>query len=107
MANLINLTPHMINVLHADGSIQNIPASGTVARCAEKRVKVANLDGIDLYVVSYGDVYDLPEQAEDTFYIVSMPVRLALPERLDVLSPGELVRDSEGKPIGCKGFATN
>ena len=106
MANLINLTPHMINVLHADGSISNIASSG-LARCAEQRVKHGSIDGIELYAVSYGEVSGLPEQVEDTFYIVSMPVRLALPERKDLLSPGELVRDSEGKPIGCKGFATN
>ena len=106
MATLVNLTPHMINVLHADGSIQNIPSSGS-ARCAEQRIIVDNVDGIDLYEVAYGDVSGLPKQVEDTFYIVSMPVRLALPTRKDLLSPGELVRDTEGKPIGCKGFATN
>jgi hypothetical protein len=106
MANLINLTPHVINVLHADGSIQNIPSSG-LARCAEQRIIVGSIDGIDLYTVSYGEVSGLPEQTKDTYFIVSMPVRLALPTRKDLLSPGELVRDTEGKPIGCKGFATN
>jgi hypothetical protein len=106
MATLVNLTPHVINVMHADGSIQNISSSG-LARCAEQRNIVGNIDGIDLYAVSYGEVSGLPEQTEDTYFIVSMPVRLALPWRLDLLSPGELVRDSEGKPIGCKGFATN
>ena len=106
MANLINLTPHMINVLHADGSISNIPSNG-LARCAEQRIAVDSVNGINLYAVSYGEVSGLPEQVDDTFYIVSMPVRLALPTRKDLLSPGELVRDQDGKPIGCKGFATN
>ena len=106
MATLVNLTPHMINVLHADGSIQNIPSSG-LARCAEQRIAVDSVNGINLYAVSYGDVSGLPAQVDDTFYIVSMPVRLALPERKDLLSPGELVRDQDGKPVGCKGFATN
>lgn len=106
MATLINLTPHVINVLHADGSVSNIPSSG-IARCAEQRIKHNNIDGIDLYAVHYGDVSGLPEAQENTYFIVSMPVRLALPWRKDLLSPGELVRDQEGKPIGCKGFATN
>jgi hypothetical protein len=106
MSTLVNLTPHVINVLHADGSISNISSSG-LARCAEQRTVVGSVNGIDLYEVAYGDVSGLPEQVEDTYFIVSMPVRLALPWRLDLLSPGELVRDNEGKPIGCKGFATN
>ena len=106
MSTLVNLTPHMINVMHADGTVENIASSG-LARCAEQRIIVGSVNGIDLYAVSYGEVSGLPEQVDDTFYIVSMPVRLALPTRKDLLSPGELVRDNEGKPIGCKGFATN
>jgi hypothetical protein len=107
MSTLVNLTPHVINMMHADGSIEVIEASGVVARHTEQRIIVGSVNGIALYAVSYGEVSGLPEQTEDTFYIVSMPVRLALPTRKDLLSPGDLVRDSEGKPIGCKGFATN
>jgi len=105
---LINLTPHEINVLCADGSMLSIPASGDIARCKELRTLVGNVNGIDLYHATYGDVYGLPEQeANDTLYIVSMAVRLALHTRKDIVSPGELVRDDAGKPIGCKGFAVN
>ena len=103
----VNLTPHVINVVRTDGSILSIPASGKVARCEEQRKLTNTHDGIEYFDVRYGNVYDLPEPEFEMVYIVSMAVRVAVPFRFDVVSPGELVRDDAGKPIGCKGFAVN
>jgi hypothetical protein len=34
-------------------------------------------------------------------------VRESVPSRKDVVSPGELIRDAKGNPVGCKGFEMN
>lgn len=103
---LINLTPHIINILNDDGAeIASVEPSGTVARCTVSRELVESAHGIDFYTSVYGDVYDLPEAADGTRYIVSGLVRAALPERTDLWQPGELVRDESGRPIGCHGLS--
>ena len=105
LINLVNLTPHAIVVV-GDGAI-TVPPSGTVARVAATTAEVRRVNGIPCLAVSYGDVQGLPEASEGTMYIVSGLVRAAVPHRIDVASPGELVRDSEGKPLGCRGLAVN
>lgn len=107
MATFINLTPHNVNVRKQDGTMVTFEKAGVIARCTEQRNDVANIDGIVFRNVVFGDVYDLPEPKEGTFYIVSMAVRAALPQRKDLVSPGALMRDENGQPVGCDGFAIN
>lgn len=104
---IINLTPHVINVIDAAGETQRFEPSGDVARVGQKYLQVCSLDKIVLYSCEYGEVEGLPEPEDGTNYIVSAMVRAALPERWDLLSPGELVRGEDGQPIGCKGFVVN
>lgn len=99
---LINLTPHAINLPD-----RTVPPSGTVARCAEVTTSVGNIDGIELISRSYGEVTDLPAPQPETYYIVSALVRAALPERADLLSPGDVIRDADGKIIGAKNLIRN
>jgi hypothetical protein len=87
--NFINLCPHTINI---QGHTP-IPPSGTVARCSEITFPGQYVDGIQVVTKSYGEVYDLPAPQSDTFYIVSMMIRLALPNRHDLLSPGDAIRE--------------
>jgi hypothetical protein len=58
---------------------------------------------LDTFITKYGEVTDLPEPEEGTIYIVSGMVAAAAP-RPDVMSPGTLVRDDQGKPMGCLGL---
>jgi len=120
---LINLTPHVLNVVKEDGSVLTIPPSGQIARCAQVREKVGKEQGVALFSSSYGEVTGLPDQDLKTghdpqtdagpckepkfLYIVSGVVRAALTKRLDLASPGELVRGPDGQPIGCKGLDVN
>jgi len=100
----INLTPHIIKEVNTG---LEIPPSGTVARVSVTYTKVDEINGIPVFQRTYGDVVNLPDPTPNTIYIVSGMVN-AVPEianRNDVVSPGELVRDSEGKPIGCNGFS--
>jgi hypothetical protein len=96
----INLTPHKINNTLTGAAH---PASGTVARVSSSREEVAP----GFFVTTYGEVTDLPEAQEGVLLIVSGMVREQVPARGDVVSPGALVRDREGRPLGCEGFSVN
>jgi hypothetical protein len=110
--NIINLTPHKIDVLCSYGTISIVP-SGKVARVATSDKLVHHVymvyNGTEVPVPvnlpAFGSVVDLPEPEEGTFYIVSRIVKNAVPERTDVLVPGNLVRDAAGVIIGCNGFS--
>ena len=107
---IINLTPHAI-VIAGYGTI---PPSGTVARCATVSTPVAPWRGewsdgkeVNLSTVSYGSVEGLPTPATGVLFVVAALVRAAVPTRLDVASPGDLVRDVAGAVIGCRGLVVN
>ena len=101
---LVNLTPHIISEVVSGLKIQPF---GTVARVSVTKTSVGNLEGCPLFTTETGEVTNLPDAQDSVWYIVSAQVRMALPERKDLLSPGDLVRDDEGRPIGCNGFNRN
>ncbi len=100
--NIINLTPHTIHLPNL-----TIEPSGKVARCKEFTELAGIVSGIELIYRRYGDVEDLPDPDPDNFYIVSMMVRQALPNRYDIASPGDLIRDESGQIIGAKNLVVN
>ena len=124
MSLLKNLTPHSISVFAADGKtlLVTVPPSGVIARVTVSRVETGvvpiepdaaailrhdPLAGIPVYVGTYGAVTGLPAPDLGTVYIVSAMVRQAVQTRRDVLSPGELIRDAAGQPLGCRGLEAN
>ena len=104
---IINLTPHDVVVIHPDEGGRLFAPSGTIARVTETLDPVYTLDGIPLFNARSGEVTGLPEYQNGTFLIVSTMVRTALPNRRDLLSPADMVRDSKGVIIGCRGFVAN
>ena len=64
-------------------------------------------EGIPLARTAFGAVEGLPGPVEGVVYVVSALVRSAVPGRCDVTSPGDLVRDSEGRVVGCRGLVVN
>ena len=102
---LVNMTPHEVNVTTTGKSY---PPSGEVAR-VEQSLTLARVleDGTELFTSSYGKSTGLPAWEDGTLLIVSALVRLANPGRLDLLSPGKLVRDEKGRIVGCEGFEVN
>ena len=104
--NLVNLTPHAINLITNTGETVSLPSTGTIARVSSKSVTVGETEGILLTQVTFGEVESLPPSDGRTF-IVSVLVRSALPNRKDLASPGELVRDAAGNVIGCKTLIVN
>ena len=98
----INLTPHKI---HEVTSGMTVPPSGTVARVSVITTEVSSIP-FPRYKVKMSDPVDLPDPQPNTVFIVSLPVKShpAVKKRQDVWAPGDLVRDEEGRPIGCIGF---
>lgn len=100
-----NLTPHEIRILSSTGEeILRLPPSGAIARVGQTREIVGTLEGVPIHRSAYGAVLGVPEAVDGVALIVSAMVRLALPGRRDLFSPGELVRDSAGQPVGCRGL---
>ena len=106
MGNLVNLTPHDIKVKTQDGFV-TIPKSGQVARVDVTRSSIVSLNGIDIFRPNFGNVIGLPPVQDGTAYIVSAMVRGAVPDRIDVFSPGSLIRDDAGNVIACDGLDCN
>lgn len=103
MTEIINTTPHCVNVVDTEGKvIRTFEPSGISVRLSAKTVDAGELDGIRLSKTEYGNPEGLPEMANDVYYIVSAMVKNALPGRSDLLVPAEQVRDSEGRIIGCR-----
>ena len=103
MTEFVNLTPHTVNL----SSGQTFAPSGQVARVASTETKVAEVEGVSLLTASFGEVTDLPEPREGTFFVVSGMVRAACPDRKDLASPGRPVRNEAGQVVGCEAFLVN
>ncbi len=120
--NVVNLTPHAINI-YRDGLSGpelaiTIEPSGEVARCTVEREETAQVSfvngqdtrissgepGVVFYATKYGKVTGLADPDGETVYIVSLLVKQACPDRQDLTSPGELLRNEAGQPIGCYGL---
>jgi hypothetical protein len=105
MTKLINLTPHTLNIVAADGSIVNIQPSGNVARVASSSAVVATINGINVTASTWGEVTGLPAAEGGVILIVSRMVKDRVANRADVMVPGAPVRDAEGKIIGASGLS--
>lgn len=109
---LVNLTPHAINLI-TDGGTITIPPSGQVLRAEETSVIQFHLtlqEGeVPVKRMEYGVPNFVPEQKPDTFYIVSALAAQALrrhqPDRNDFLVVADAVRDDQGKIIGARALA--
>ena len=106
--NLMNLTPHPINLRGPDGADTTLPPSGTVARVTSTPGAPAAVAGIAVPVFgrdTFGEVTGLPAPEEGTLYLVSALVGGAVAgTRDDVLVPGTgpqdgAVRDDAGRIV--------
>lgn len=102
MAVFVNLTPHALNV-HTGKGVVIIDPSGEVARVATFSTAAPFIGDVPTCRTVTGEVTGLPEPIEGTIFIVSGMVAKEAP-RPDVMSPGDLVRNESGRPIGCQGL---
>jgi hypothetical protein len=102
MYRLINLTPHTVVLAGLE-----IPPSGIVARVEEHVTRVGTLaigeHEIPLVAKRFGEIINLPEREDGVLYVTSALVAQAAWAigRTDVVHPGDLVRDAEGRVIGA------
>lgn len=122
---LVNLTPHVLNIFTGTGDhpgvMLTLSPCGQSVRVAQTLIPVGSFDEITLYSATYGalEVVDnatkavvggLPQEVEGTVYVVSGQALEAIKalgkpwSRADFAAPGELVRDSNGQPVGCNGL---
>jgi hypothetical protein len=103
--NVVNCTPHDINVILEDGNVIVLPKSNTPARCSEI-VQNVNTDTLDVPIVKkqFGTIENLPDSKEGTFYVVSAIIKAAS-SRNDLLLVNDTVRNENGVIVGCKSFA--
>lgn len=113
MARVINMTPHDVAVYSEDGSVvkvyRKLDKNTIATRVIPKEKKVRDLQGFKVVTQEVERAINLPEQQDNTYYIVSARVRLAYPERKDLLSPNtnRSVYSAKGRKIGVYGFVSN
>lgn len=101
--NIVNLTPHTVHIM-PDGhgsEVTSIPSSGE-ARASTTREHYGTINGIQIYRTRFGAVQGLPKPQKDTIYIVSSITAQAVPDRDDIFIPADIVRDEQGRVIGCR-----
>lgn len=101
---IVNLTPHPLNIHLPSGEVKTYEPTGEVARVKTSSRQGGEVDGCPLFVTEYGDVEGLPPPQEGVRFVVSRMIAAACPERTDLLVPSGLVRNEAGQIIGAKGF---
>ncbi len=101
---LLNLTGHDVNILSGYGAVLIAPSGPSVRVQTEYREVATIDDSIPMLEVYNQHVTDRPEPRANTFIIVSNYVLTACPDRNDLLSPKELIKDRTGRTIGCRGL---
>lgn len=109
MKKIRNLTPHAIFIVDEDGNALTVFESEGIARAEQKDEPAGELNGIPLVKSAFGEPIDLPEPAADTYLIVSLATANAAKATgrttKDLLLTSGVVRDEQGRIIGCKAFA--
>lgn len=107
----INLTPHALQVKSLDGGfITILPDAEGPARVIYDHLppEQVTIGGSEVAVAVAGPVREivgLPDPQPDIVFIVAKAVADAAPgSRGDLMSPGRLIRDADGKVVGCDGL---
>jgi hypothetical protein len=106
----VNLTPHEIVVRRSplpSSEPLRLPPSGRIARMSAETSTAGERDGVTLRLQRGATADGLPPPTDGVVWVVSTPMRLAMPHRLDLVSPGPLVRDENGQPVACDGLDVN
>lgn len=101
---LINLTKNAVRLPNG----ATVEPSGLISQVNYKYTTVGEFDGIPLVVSEITAITNIPPtQKQGVMYIVPSMVRVALPDRTDLLSPCKLIRASTGHVVGCASFEVN
>lgn len=107
--NIINLTPHTVNICTEDGDIECSFKSEGVARASQVAVPFGDVNGIELVEMRFGPTVDLPDPEAGTVLIVSAITASAAKAEGrstdDLVLTADTVRDKDGRIVGCRRFA--
>lgn len=105
---ILNCTPHDVNVIthneRGEEVVTTFKPTGIVPRLKENSWHTCELNGLPIYSVSYEEPENLPFNDGETVLIVSGMILDACPDREDLVSPFDIVRDESGRIVGCRGF---
>lgn len=101
-----NCTPHALTVHLANGEIRNFSKCKKPLRVSSKSHQVGELEGIPLFEIEMGAPENIPPVEEGVFWVVSAVAASHenLKHRQDLLCAGDLIRNEEGRVIGCQGL---
>ena len=107
--NVVNCTPHDVNLVTESGENITFERSGIIPRLTEQQQKISsvNSEGIEIDIMkkAFLEPEGLPEPQENTIFIVSALVAGACKNRDDLVIPNDIVRDETGRIVGCKNLA--
>jgi hypothetical protein len=103
-----NLTTHPLSIHTVSGDVVVIRPSGQTARVSQKNIDAGCLryggDEIGVTRTEFGQVEGLPPREEGVIFVVAGMTLAAIEDRPDVFAPGPLVRDGQGRVVGCRGL---
>ena len=105
---IINLTPHEIVYIKADGTSETFPSSGNLRA---DRVELSREEKDGFIICKYGYLrQDMGEDINEDCYFIVSKITLEALKGLDVdtsnfLIVGDTVKDDNGKVIGCRSFS--
>lgn len=103
---VINATPFEWNIFGSGpvsaGPVFTYPASGKVARIIVTELGTSQGPEIWYESIGYGEIEEIPEPEDGTYYIVSLAVALAGRRRGDLFAPYKKLYDTDGKLLGCR-----
>lgn len=122
---IINCTPHDVAIYTVSDCILNsgrlylhekadmeypeplrvYPAAKDPARAIYVRRTAGAVDGAFIYRRFPEEIVNLPEPKSGTYYIVPKTIAQACPERKDLIFPGTVVCDADGRVVGCVDFS--
>lgn len=113
MTTLRNLTPHAITLIDADGSQFTVQPEPVSARCEPRDTPMGlecilgegTTHMIPLVSPGYGAVTGLPGEETGVLLFVSRVIMDACPTRHDLVTSASLVRDADGRIVGCGALA--
>ena len=101
---LHNFTPHTVVFVDGNGNAVNFTSVG-IARVSEEAAPVPSIADFPAVRIRYGPVTGLPAALPPgDWAIVSSMVLAALPADYPAVAPYDMVRDGDGKVIGCRAF---
>ncbi|GAA0719405.1 hypothetical protein Drose_05730 [Dactylosporangium roseum] len=112
---IINLTPHPMHVYSSTcpdrivpGAVEPVvilPPCDRPPRLGETEIgRVRPVDGVPVVDIRFGGGEGLPAPERGVWLVVSRPVAMVNRDRDDLLVPHEVVRDLDGRTLGCRAF---